>query len=69
MTRRRRNRQEWVVEVTPEGNATVLRHGRPLRSDVTEEVALRYVRKHRGQADRVWQQAPDGYRTEITGKL
>jgi hypothetical protein len=69
MTRRRRTRQEWVVEATPDGNATVLRHGRPLRSDVPVEDALRYVRKHRTKNDRVWRQAPDGYRTEITGSL
>jgi hypothetical protein len=69
MSRARRRGRAWIIEATPGGLATVLRHGRALRHDLPLEDALTYVRRHRRPGDRVWQQEPDGYRTEITRAL
>lgn len=58
-----------MIEPAGEGLVNVLRHGRPLRTNVSPEQAVKYVREHRSDGDKVLREATDGYRTDITRQL
>jgi hypothetical protein len=64
---RRPNRSShWVIQIGPDGeDTTILQRGRSVRSEVSVDEARRYVRKRRRANERVYQEEPDGYRTEI----
>lgn len=69
MRPRRRRSRSWTIEPAGDGLVNVLRHGRPLRANLSPEQAVKYVREHRAEGDKVIREAPDGYRTDITRQV
>jgi hypothetical protein len=64
-TRTRSNRK-WVIELSDDGSAAVIRNGRQVHVGDDDDAALTYVRRNRSENDRVIQREPDGVEKDIT---
>lgn len=62
-------RIRWILEYAGDGVYDVVRNGRRLRSNVTSETALRYLRKHRKPGETAMVEEKDGYRVPLSTLL
>jgi hypothetical protein len=57
----------WTLQEHKDETFDVLRSGRRVRNHLSREVAMEHINKNKAPDDVAFHEAPDGYRTKLSG--
>jgi hypothetical protein len=57
----------WTLQEHEDETFDVLRAGRRVRHHLPRELAMEHIKKNKNPDDIVYHEAPDGYRTKLSG--